>query len=104
MLGTNHEHVAAIPFRDHLLLEVLRGVLAAHELLERAAQAIALLPEAIADAAQLSTRVIEHFTRCIDGTPHCADFLFEAGDAGDDARQDRKRSGSVSHRASRLLD
>ena len=36
MLGAHHQHVAAVALGDHLLLQVLGGVAAAHELLERA--------------------------------------------------------------------
>ena len=52
MLGSHHQHVAAVSLGDNLFLQVLRGVLAAHELIERRAQPLALLPQVVADAPQ----------------------------------------------------
>ena len=51
VLGLDEEHVAAVPLGDDLILQILRGVLAAQVRLERAAQPRALLAEAIANAA-----------------------------------------------------
>ena len=46
----DEDHVAAVPLRDHLLLQVLARLLSPQVGLERAAEPAALLPQAIADA------------------------------------------------------
>ena len=53
VLGADDEHVAAAAVGDDLLLQILRGVLAAQVGLERAAEARPLLPQTIAKALQL---------------------------------------------------
>ena len=63
VLGADDQHVAAVAIGDDLLLQVLRGVLAAQVRLERAAQPRALLPQAVADAAQLRRRIVQDLAR-----------------------------------------
>ena len=72
MLGLDDQHVAAVPLGDDLILQVLRGVLAAQVRLERAAQAAALLAQPIADASQLGTGIVDHVARRVDLFPRVA--------------------------------
>jgi hypothetical protein len=58
MLGTDDEHVSTVAVGDDLLLQVLRRVLAAQVGLQRAAQARALLAQAIAAAVSTMARRI----------------------------------------------
>ena len=58
MFRSNDQHVPSIAIRDDLLLQVLRGVLAAQIRLQRAAQPRALLAQPIPQAPQLRARVV----------------------------------------------
>ena len=51
VLGLDDEHVAAVPLGDDLILQILRGFLAAQIRLERAAEARPLLPQPVANRA-----------------------------------------------------
>ena len=66
MLGADDQHVAAVAVGDDLLLEILRGVLAAQVRLERAAQPRPLLAQPIADAPQLRARIVDDLAAGID--------------------------------------
>ena len=66
MLGADHQHVAAVALGDDLLLQVLRRVLAAHELIERLAQTLALLAQPIANRSQRRAGVIQDLARGVD--------------------------------------
>ena len=60
------QHVAAVALGDDLILQVLRGVLAAQVRLERAAQPRPLLAQPVADALQLRARVVDHLAGRVD--------------------------------------
>ena len=60
MFGLDDQHVAAVPLGDDQVLQVLRGVAPAQIRFERAAQPAALLAEAIPDAPQGWTGIIDH--------------------------------------------
>ena len=66
VLGADDEHVAAVAIGDDLLLQVLRRVLAAQVRLERAAQARALLAQAVAQALQLRARIVDDLAGGVD--------------------------------------
>ena len=74
MLGAHHQHVAAVALGDDLLLQILRRVLAAHELIERRAQPLPLLPEPSRIAPQRGAGVVEHLARRIDRMPDGGDL------------------------------
>ena len=66
MLGLHDEHVAAVALGDDLVLQVLRGVLAAQVGLERAAQPASAAGAAVPDDPQLRAGVIDDIARRVD--------------------------------------
>ena len=61
MLGPHQQHEAAIALRHHIVLQVLRRVLAAGELLEGVAKPLSELAQTLADVAQRRARIVQHF-------------------------------------------
>src|SRR5439155_16346701 len=82
MFRLDHEHVAAVPLRDDLILEVFRSALSTEERLERAAQPCPLLPQAIANAFQLRARVLGDLARRIDLVADLRSFASKRRRAG----------------------
>ena len=99
VLCLDEDHVPAVPFGDHLLLQVLPRLLSAQIGLERTAQPAPLLPEAIADAAERSARLIHHLVRFRDRVPDTRDLAAERRDSFRDRRQPRVAASSAPHRA-----
>ena len=58
MFGLHDDDIAAVAFGDHLVLEILRGVLATQIGLERAAQLRLLAAQSIADSPQPRARIV----------------------------------------------
>ena len=81
MLGADDEHVAAVAIGDDLLLQILRGVLAAQVGLERAAQPRPLLAQPIPDAPQLRARIVHDLAAGIDLAADVGDLALERGRA-----------------------
>ncbi len=104
VLGAHHQHVAPIALGDHLLLQVLGGVAAAHELLEGGAQALPFLAEPLADAAQLRAGLVDHVASRIDGPADRGDFAGEVRGTRHRAQEDRERAGRLAHRRGRVAD
>ena len=77
VLGAHDQHVAAVAIGDDLLLQVLRGVLAAQVRLERAAQPRPLLAQPIANALQLRARVVDDLAGRVDLAADVGDLALE---------------------------
>ena len=77
MFGPDDQHVAAVAIGDDLVLQILRGVLAAQVGLERPAQPRALLAQPIADAPQLRARVVDDLAGRIDLSANIGDLALE---------------------------
>ena len=90
MFGAHDEHVAPVAVGDHLLLQVLRRVLAPQVRFECPAQPRSLFAQPIADALQLGARVVDDISCRIDLAPHVRRFSFERGDRVGDPAQDRE--------------
>ena len=97
VLGSHHQHVTAVSLGDDLLLQVLRRVLAAHELIERRPQPLAFLPQLVAHPAEQRAGVIEHLAAWVDGVTHSADLVLEARRARHDAVEDGKDARRLAH-------
>ena len=80
------EHVAPVAVGDDLLLQVFRRVLAAQVGLERPAQPRALLAQAIAQALQLRTGIVDDLARRIDLAADVGDLALEGRGALDHRR------------------
>ena len=74
MLGAHQQHEAAVALGHHIVLQVLRRVLAAGELLERVAEPLPQLAQPVADAAQRRAGVVEHLAGDVDGLPDGGDL------------------------------
>ena len=92
VFGAHDQHVAAVAIGDDLLLQVLRGVLAAQVRLERAAQARALLAQPVADAPQLRARIVDDVAAGIDLAAHVGDLALERGRGLDDRARARGKA------------
>ena len=104
MLGLHEEHVAAVPFRDDLVLQILRGVLAAQVRLERASQARALLAQPLPNELQLGARVVDDLTRRVDLVARLRRLAFERRGAAARGFEQRKRSRRASDSSPRFVD
>ena len=81
MLGTNHQHVAAVAIGDDLLLQILRRVRAAQERFERRRAASLLLPaQPLADAGERRAGVVGDLAGRLDLAPHVGDLALERRD------------------------
>jgi hypothetical protein len=103
MLGSYHQHESPVAFGDDFVLEVLRGR-PARELLERAAQFLALLSQLVANALQFGARLIEHLAARIDRLTHRIDFRLERRDVGHQLAQDREVGARPADTRARLID
>ena len=104
MLGLHEEHVAAVPFRDDLVLQILRGVLAAQVRLERASQARALLAQPLPNELQLGARMVDDITRRVDLVARLRRLAFERLGAAARGFEQRKRSRRASDSSPRFVD
>ncbi len=98
------EYVAAVAVGDDLLLQVLRGVLAAQVRLERAAQARPLFPESIAEALQLGTGVVRHLARGVDLATDVGDLALERRGPFDHRAEQRERRPVATDAGDRRVD
>jgi hypothetical protein len=103
MLRLDDEHVAAAPFRDHLVLQVLRGVLPAQVRLERRPQARALLSQPLADVLQLVAGRVEHVAGRIDLLADLAGLALERSGAARGRLEVRKRSRGAADGRTRFV-
>ena len=77
LLGLDDEHIAAVALGHHLILQVLRRLLAAQVRLERAAQAGALLPQPVPKPFQRGARIVHHVAGRVDLVARLSGFTFE---------------------------
>ena len=91
VFGADHQHVAAMPIRHDLLLQVFRCVLAAQVRLQRAAQSRPLTPEPVANAPQLGGRVVDDVAGGIDFAKDVGDLVIEGGSPLRDCAEQWKR-------------
>ncbi len=101
VLGADDQHVAAVAVGDDLLLQVLRGVLAAQVRFERPAQPRPLLAQPIADASQLRARVVHHLAARVDLAADVGDLALEGGRPVRDRAEDRTCAARAAHRRCR---
>ena len=94
VLGLDDEHVAAVALGDDLILQVLRGVLAAQVRLERAAQPRALLAQPLANALQLRAGVVDDVAGRVDLLAHLRDLALERRGAAAGRFEQRERSAA----------
>ena len=77
MLGLHDENIAAVAVADHLILQILRRILAPQIRLERRAEARSLLAQVRAQSRQFGARLVVHFAGWIDLAAHLGDLVLE---------------------------
>ncbi len=97
VFGANDQHVAAVSIGHDLLLQVLRGVLAAQIGLERPAQPRALLAQPVPDPPQLAARIVHHLAGGVDLAADVRDLSFEGGDTIGDGAENREGCARAPH-------
>ena len=95
--------IAAVALGDDLVLQILGVVLAAHELLERGAEARPLVAAAGRGCCATRAGVVEHLAAGIDRVAHRCDLGLEARRPRRDRAEDRKRPGGLPDRRPRDL-
>ena len=104
VLRAHHQHVASVAIGHHLLLQVLRGVLAAEVRFERSAQSRTLLPQPVAQRLELGTRIVHDLAGRIDLAADLRDLTLERRDRFDDAREQRERCPRAADAGGARLD
>src|SRR3954467_9315385 len=90
VLGPDHQYVGPVAIGHHLLLQILRCVLAAQVGLQRAPQPRPLLAQALAYRLQLGAGVVQHVAARIDLAADIGDLALERRrwfDDGGEARE-----------------
>ena len=104
VLGPHHQHEAAVPAGDHLLLQVLGGVTASGELIERGAQLRPLAAQPLTNRRQRRTGVVDDLAVHVDGAAHGRDLVGERRQPGHQPLQDGEAARGAADRRLRLGD
>ena len=104
MLGLDDDHVAAVPLGDHLILQILRRLLAAQIRFERRPQPRPLLAEPFADELQLRARVIDDVAGRIDLLARLRRLGSERGSRTARRVEQWMRARSAANRDARIVD
>ena len=97
VLGLHQQHEPPVALGDDLVLQVLRGVLAAQIRVERLTELRALASKPVANRSQRRTGVIDHVARGRDGVPHRSDFVLERRRATHKPLQTRQLARRPAH-------